>query len=545
MRTISGIPISAGFAAGTLRFLRPLAAAPEQPSRLPPAAELQRFQDAQQQALQQLSDLYGKTLSEAGQEAASIFEIHQMLLTDQDYLDTVKELLEQKHFTAEGAVASVGRRFAAAFSALKNPELRARASDLQDVSRRMIHLLTGCQEADPLSDGPAILLCRDLTPSQTVQLDRSRLLGFVTQVGSLNSHTALLARALGIPALTGVDLEEHWEGTFAALDGGGGHLYLDPSPQLLGELEIQRQADLDALRKLRHLIGLPNQTLDGQEIQVCANIGGSGDLEAALENDAQGVGLFRTELLFLESADAPSEEEQFSAYRRAAEAMAGKRVVIRTLDIGADKRPPYLHLEQEENPALGYRGIRISLTQKELFCRQLRAILRASAFGRLAVMFPMIISVEEVRQAKKALEQCRSELLSQGIAVGAVEVGIMVETPAAALMADELAQEVDFFSIGTNDLTQYTLALDRQNPRLSPFYDPHHPAVLRLIRHIVEAGHRHGCWVGICGELGADEALTGDFLRMGVDELSVSPPALLPLRRHIRSLNLSNLSGSC
>ena len=543
MRIITGIPVSEGLAAGTLRLLRPWAAAADRPSRLTPAEELRRFQDARQAALKQLSDLYDKTKTEVGREAASIFQIHQMLLEDQDYLDAVKELLEQKNATAEGAAASVGGRLAAAFSALKNPELRARAADLEDITHRMVQLLTGHREADPLADGPAILLCRDLTPSQTVQLDRARLLGFVTQAGSLNSHTAVLARTLGIPALTGVDLDENWDGTFAALDGSGGQLYLDPTPQLLSGLEARRRSDRDERQILRRLIGLPNQTLDGREIQVCANIGGSGDLEAALENDAQGVGLFRTELLFLESNVIPSEEDQLSAYRQAAEAMAGKRVVIRTLDIGADKRPPYLHLDPEENPALGYRGIRISLTQKELFRRQLRAILRASAFGRVAVMFPMIISVEEVRQAKEALAKCRNELLAQGTSVGEVEVGIMVETPAAALIADELAQEVDFFSIGTNDLTQYTLALDRQNPKLQPFYDPHHPAVLRLIQHTVEAGHRHGCWVGICGELGADQALTETFLRMGVDELSVSPPALLPLRRHIRTLNLNSSSN--
>lgn len=543
MRIITGIPVSEGLAVGTLRLLRPWEAAADRPSRLTPAEELRRFQDARQAALKQLSDLYDKTQTEVGREAASIFQIHQMLLEDQDYLDAVKELLEQKNATAEGAAASVGGRLAAAFSALKNPELRARAADLEDITHRMVQLLTGHREADPLADGPAILLCRDLTPSQTVQLDRARLLGFVTQAGSLNSHTAVLARTLGIPALTGVDLDENWDGTFAALDGSGGQLYLDPTPQLLSGLEARRRSDRDERQILRHLIGLPNQTLDGREIQICANIGGSGDLEAALENDAQGVGLFRTELLFLESNVIPSEEDQLSAYRQAAEAMAGKRVVIRTLDIGADKRPPYLHLDPEENPALGYRGIRISLTQKELFRRQLRAILRASAFGRVAVMFPMIISVEEVRQAKEALAKCRNELLAQGTSVGEVEIGIMVETPAAALLADELAKEVDFFSIGTNDLTQYTLALDRQNPKLQPFYDPHHPAVLRLIQQTVEAGHRHSCWVGICGELGADQALTETFLRMGVDELSVSPPALLPLRRHIRTLNLSSSSN--
>ncbi len=379
----------------------------------------------------------------------------------------------------------------------------------------------------------------DLTPSETVQLDKSKLLGFITRYGSSNSHTAILARTMNIPALIGVDFDESWDGQLAVLDGYNHCVYIDPAQELLSAMTEKRQSDLKQEALLQSLKKKANVTLDGREIKVYANIGSGGDVGLVLQNDAQGIGLFRSEFLYLDSQDFPSEDYQFAVYKRVAETMAGKRVIIRTLDIGADKQAAYFGLDREENPALGYRAIRICLTRKDIFKTQLRAILRASAFGAISVMFPMVISLREVRDAKEILEECKNELRAQGTAIGDLEIGIMIETPAAVMIADELAEEVDFFSLGTNDLTQYTLAIDRQNPRLDTFYDAHHPAVLRMIQHTVEAGHRHGCWVGLCGELGADQTLTETFLRMGLDELSVSPSAILPLRKKIRSLDLS------
>ena len=372
-----------------------------------------------------------------------------------------------------------------------------------------------------------------------MQLDKSKLLGFVTRHGSTNSHTAILARTMNIPALIGVDFDDSWDGKLAIIDGYNHCVYVDPASELLNTMEEKRQADLKQESLLQGLKKKPNVTLDGREIKVYANIGNAADVGLVLQNDAQGIGLFRSEFIYLDSEDYPSEEKQFEIYKRVVETMAGKKVIIRTLDIGADKQADYFQLDKEENPALGYRAIRICLTRKEIFKQQLRAILRASAFGTVSVMFPMIISVREVRDAKDTLEECRAELREQGVAMGEVETGIMIETPAAVMIADELAEEVQFFSIGTNDLTQYTLAIDRQNPKLDNFYNAFHPAVLRMIRMTVEAGHRHDCWVGICGELGADQTLTETFLRMGLDELSVSPPSVLPLRKCIRSLDLS------
>ena len=537
VKAATGKSILNGIAIGRLRWFHKREIQAPVRSALTPEEELSRFEQARSKAREQLRRLHDSAVGEVGEDNAAIFEIHQMMLEDEDFLDAVKSVIRTQGGSAEHAVQVTGENFTAAFAAMDNTYMQARAVDVQDITHRLLIVLTGGDE-EPDWDGPYILLADDLTPSETVQLDKGKLLGFVTRKGSANSHTAILARTMGIPALIGVEVDRNWDGHMAVLDGYNQCLYVDPAADLLSTMEAKRRSDAEQASLLQGLKKKPNVTLDGTEIKVYANIGNAAEVGLALQNDAQGIGLFRSEFLYLNSTDYPTEEEQFAVYRRVVETMAGKKVVVRTLDIGADKQADYFGLDKEENPALGYRAIRICLTRKGLFKTQLRAILRASAYGTVSIMFPMIISVREVRDAKELLEACRQELLSQGYTVGRVEVGIMVETPAAVLIADELAREVDFFSLGTNDLAQYTLAIDRQNPKLDPFYDPHHPALLRMVRMTVEAGHRHGCWVGICGELGADMALTESFLRRGVDELSVSPSAILPLRRRIRSLDL-------
>ena len=539
MQVATGKSILNGIAIGPLRVYRKAEVRTSQVSGLTPAQEWARFEAACGRARDQLAALYEKALDEVGEDNAAIFEIHRMMLEDEDLLEAVKGIIDTQGTTAEYAAAATGENFSAAFAAMDDEYMRARAADVKDVSRRVVNILAGLEEESPQDSLPVILVADDLTPSETVQLDKTRLLGFITRQGSANSHTAILARTMNIPALIGVDFDESWDGRTAILDGYSHCVYIDPAQELLAAMEARRRDDLKQEALLQSLKKKPNVTLDGREIKVYANIGSAGDVGLVLQNDAQGIGLFRSEFIYLDAGDYPSEEQQFAVYRRVVETMAGKKVIIRTLDIGADKQAAYFGLEGEENPALGYRAIRICLTRKEIFKTQLRAILRASAYGAAAVMFPMIISVREVRDARELLEECRAELLAEGAAPGELEVGIMIETPAAVMLADELAEEVDFFSLGTNDLTQYTLAIDRQNPRLDHLYDPHHPAVLRMIRHTVEAGHRHGCWVGICGELAADQQLTEAFLRMGLDELSVSPSAVLPLRKLIRSLDLS------
>ena len=539
MQVATGKSILNGIAIGPLRVYRKAEVRTSQVSGLTPAQEWARFEAACGRAREQLAALYEKALDEVGEDNAAIFEIHRMMLEDEDLLEAVKGIIDTQGATAEYAAAATGENFSAAFAAMDDEYMRARAADVKDVSRRVVNILAGLEEESPQDSLPVILVADDLTPSETVQLDKTRLLGFITRQGSANSHTAILARTMNIPALIGVDFDESWDGRTAILDGYSHCVYIDPAQELLAAMEARRRDDLKQEALLQSLKKKPNVTLDGREIKVYANIGSAGDVGLVLQNDAQGIGLFRSEFIYLDAGDYPSEEQQFAVYRRVVETMAGKKVIIRTLDIGADKQAAYFGLEGEENPALGCRAIRICLTRKEIFKTQLRAILRASAYGAAAVMFPMIISVREVRDARELLEECRAELLAEGAAPGELEVGIMIETPAAVMLADELAEEVDFFSLGTNDLTQYTLAIDRQNPRLDHLYDPHHPAVLRMIRHTVEAGHRHGCWVGICGELAADQQLTEAFLRMGLDELSVSPSAVLPLRKLIRSLDLS------
>ena len=538
MKVATGKSILNGIAIGTIRCLRRPAVQAAVSSTLTPEEERKRFEQARRQAQSQLKALYDNAVSEVGEENAAIFDIHSMMLDDEDYLDAVRCIIDTQGATAEHAVHTTGENFAAAFAAMDDTYMQARAVDVRDISRRVVHILAGVQEEQQW-DQPFILMADDLTPSQTVQLDKSLLLGFVTRHGSSNSHTAILARTMGIPALIGVEIDESWDGQPAVLDGYNHCLYIDPTDDLLTSMEAKRRADAEQASLLQGLKKKPNITLDGHEIKVYANIGNASDVGLVLQNDAQGIGLFRSEFIYLDRKDYPSEEVQFAIYKRVVETMAGRKVIIRTLDIGADKQADYFGLEKEENPAMGFRAIRVCLTRRDMFKAQLRAILRAAAYGTVSIMFPMIISVREVRDAKGLLEDCRRELLEQGLPVGKVEIGIMVETPAAVMLANELAQEVQFFSLGTNDLTQYTLAIDRQNPRLEPFYDPHHPAVLRMIQATVDAGHRHGCWVGICGELGADLSMTETFLRMGVDELSVSPAAVLPLRKRIRSLDLS------
>lgn len=538
MKVATGKSILNGIAIGTIRCLRRPAVQAAVSSTLTPEEERKRFEQARRQAQAQLKALYDNAVSEVGEENAAIFDIHSMMLDDEDYLDAVRCIIDTQGATAEHAVHTTGENFAAAFAAMDDTYMQARAVDVRDISRRVVHILAGVQEEQQW-DQPFILMADDLTPSQTVQLDKSLLLGFVTRHGSSNSHTAILARTMGIPALIGVEIDESWDGQPAVLDGYNHCLYIDPTDDLLTSMEAKRRADAEQASLLQGLKKKPNITLDGHEIKVYANIGNASDVGLVLQNDAQGIGLFRSEFIYLDRTDYPTEEVQFAIYKRVVETMAGRKVIIRTLDIGADKQADYFGLEKEENPAMGFRAIRVCLTRRDMFKAQLRAILRAAAYGTVSIMFPMIISVREVRDAKELLEDCRRELLEQGLPVGKVEIGIMVETPAAVMLANELAQEVQFFSLGTNDLTQYTLAIDRQNPRLEPFYDPHHPAVLRMIQATVDAGHRHGCWVGICGELGADLSMTETFLRMGVDELSVSPAAVLPLRKRIRSLDLS------
>ena len=502
-----------------------------------PEQEIARFEEAKEKAKTQLMALYEKAMKEVGEINAAIFEVHQMMLEDPDYVDSVYHVIRSQGVNAEYAVASTGDNFAEIFAAMDDDYMRERAADVKDISNRLIEVLQGNEQGGIHTEEPVILFAEDLAPSETVQLDKSKVLSFVTHLGSTNSHTAILARTMNIPAVIGVDFPQDVDGKMGIVDGYTGKVYIDPPFSLMEEYQQKKEKDEEKKRLLLQLKGKENITLDGKKINLYANIGGVSDVAAVLANDAGGIGLFRSEFLYLESKDYPTEEEQFSAYKTVAEKMAGKEVIIRTLDIGADKQVDYFNLGKEENPAMGYRAIRICLDRPEIFKTQLRAIYRASYYGTLAIMFPMIISVDEVRQIKKMVETVKEELAKEQIPFKEVELGLMIETPAAALMSEELAKEVDFFSIGTNDLTQYTLAIDRQNQKLDNIYDPHHPAVLKLLKMVVENGHKEGCWVGICGELGADTTLTETFLKMGFDELSVSPSMILKVREKIRSID--------
>ncbi|WP_276774492.1 phosphoenolpyruvate--protein phosphotransferase [Ruminococcus champanellensis] len=505
-----------------------------------PEAEQQRFDRARQQAAQELDTLHEKALREVGEIHAQIFEIHRMMLEDEDYCSSVSHIIHTQRVNAEYAVLRTSDSFSQMFSTMTDEYMQARAADVVDISNRLIRCLSGGSEESLLTREPVILVAEDLTPSETVQLDKEKILAFLTLRGSENSHTAILARTMAIPAVVGLgQLDPAMEGKTAIVDGFTGTVCIDPDAEAIAAYTRKKQQEEEKHRLWQSLRGKSNTTRDGRSIRLYANIGGLDDISAALQNDAGGIGLFRSEFLYLQNDHMPTEEEQFRAYREAAEKLAGKPVIIRTMDIGADKQIDYFHLPKEENPALGYRAIRICLSEPELFRTQLRALYRAGVYGDLSIMFPMITSPEEIRHIQKQAELARQELQQQEIPFREhMETGIMIETPAAAVISDILAPMVDFFSIGTNDLTQYALAIDRQNPSLEAFYQPHHEAVLRLIQQVIQNAHKAGIWAGICGELGADPALTERFLRMGVDELSVSPAQILPIREKIRSMDL-------
>lgn len=500
-------------------------------------AEWKRFCDAKDTAVSQLKELYDKAIEDVGEANAMIFEIHQMMLEDLDYLESIENIIRTQEVNAEFAVATTADNFAQMFAAMDDAYMQGRAADVKDVSERVLDILCGVSGGMKEMTEPCIIAADDLAPSETVQLDKSKVLGFATMYGSSNSHTAILARTMNIPAVIGLgeDLLTKYDGKMAVIDGFTGMLYIDPDEETMKVMKEKRAKDQEQKALLEQLKGKENVTKSGQKINVYANIGNVSDVGAVLKNDAGGIGLFRSEFLYLENSDFPTEEQQFAVYKQVAENMAGKKVIIRTLDIGADKQVDYFGLDKEENPALGYRAIRICLTRKEIFKTQLRALYRAAMFGNISIMFPMIISVAEVHEIKAIIAEVKEELKNEGIPFkDDVELGVMIETPASVMISRELAKEVDFFSVGTNDLTQYTLAIDRQNAKLDKFYDPHHPAVLAMIKMAADNAHAEGAWIGICGELGADLELTEEFLKMGLDELSVSPAMVLPLRKRIR-----------
>lgn len=545
MEQIFGKGVSKGVAAGPISFYRRASGVIPRHEVSDTAAELERFRAARETAKEQLAKLYDKALAEAGEDAAMLFEAHQMMLDDLDFVESIEGMIENDRVNAEAAVSDTGAQFAEMFAAMDDSYMQARAADIRDISARVIGILTGEGESGIVSDVPCIVAADDLAPSETVQLDKALILGFITAGGSANSHTAILARTMGIPAIisAGDALQPEMEGKYAIIDGQTGEAVVEPDDAERERL-LKRQAKEKALKELLdQLKGKPNVTKDGRNVMVYCNIGSPADIDAVLQNDGGGIGLFRSEFLYLQGSDYPTEDEQFEAYKTVAERMGGKRVIIRTLDIGVDKQADYFHLDKEENPAMGLRAIRICLTRPEVFRTQLRALYRASAYGKIAIMFPMITSVWEVQEIKRICRNIRAELAEEGVPMAdKVELGIMIETPAAVMMSAELAHEVDFFSVGTNDLTQYTLAVDRQGVGLDRFFDAHHPAVLRMIRMAAENAHKAGIWIGICGELGADAELTETFLSMGIDELSVSPSAVLPLRSAIRSIDTTTLA---
>ncbi len=538
MKKVTGTSILKGIAIGRILFYQ------KREQQIKPVkvtdvrTEKKRYEEARKTAVLQLKELQKKAEKEVGPMDAGVFEAHAVMVEDEDYADSVLKIIETQQVNAEFAVAITGDDFFKMFSGMDDDFFKARAADVKDVSERLIDILSGKGNAGNLVNEPVIVVADELSPSETIQMDKGKLLGFVTRQGSANSHTAILAKTMDIPALIGVDIKKEWNGKTAIIDGYLGNLYIEPDKEIYNQMRAHLEEDQKAKALLRELRGKEDVTLDGKKIKLYANIGSVSDVASVLANDAAGIGLFRSEFLYLEAKDYPSEESQFQAYKAVAENMAGKEVIIRTLDIGADKQADYFQLEREENPAMGYRAIRICLEQPEIFKTQLRALLRASAFGNISIMYPMIISVEEVRKIKGIVESVKAELDAQEIPYGEFEQGIMIETPAAVMISDLLAEEVDFFSIGTNDLTQYILAIDRQNRKLDGIYDSHHPAVLRMIQMTVENGHKHGCQVGICGELAADPALTRTFLKMGIDELSVPPSLVLPIRKNIREMEL-------
>ena len=537
MITIQGKSVFGGVSIGKLMFYKRNEKVIKREHISDADAEWKRFEAAKGQAVDQLKELYEKALEDVGEANAMIFEIHQMMLEDLDYLESIENIIRSQEVNAEYAVATTADNFAQMFASMDDAYMQGRAADVKDVSERVLDILCGVSAGVKEMTEPCIIAADDLAPSETVQLDKSKVLGFATMYGSANSHTAILARTMNIPAVIGLGetLSSQYDGKMAVIDGFTGILYVDPDEETLARMQEKRAKDLEQKELLNQLKGKENVTRSGQKINVYANIGNVSDLGAVLKNDAGGIGLFRSEFLYLENSTFPTEEQQFAVYKQVAESMAGKKVIIRTLDIGADKQADYFNLDKEENPALGYRAIRICLTKPEIFKTQLRALYRASAFGQIAIMFPMITAVWEVKKIKEIVEEVKEELRKEGIAFREdMELGIMIETPAAVMVSRELAKEVDFFSVGTNDLTQYTLAIDRQNPKLDTFYDPHHPAVLAMIQMAADNAHAEGKWIGICGELGADLELTETFLKMGIDELSVSPSMILPVRKKVR-----------
>uniref|UniRef100_UPI003521C001 phosphoenolpyruvate--protein phosphotransferase n=1 Tax=Blautia faecicola TaxID=2509240 RepID=UPI003521C001 len=543
MQVYSGKSVFGGIAIGKISVYRKNEQQVKRVRTEDTKGELARYEAAKAAAIEQLQELYQKALKEVGEANAAIFEIHQMMLDDGDYNESVENIIKTQKVNAEYAVAVTGDNFAQMFRAMDDDYMRERAADVKDISERVLSILNGGQKGKVVTDEPVIIVADDLAPSETVQLEKDMVLSFVTVHGSVNSHTAILARTMAIPALIGTEelpLDDTVDGKLAVVDGLNGKIYVEPDAQTLEEMQKRQQAEQEKKELLQLLKGKENVTLDGKKIMLYANIGNIKDLATVIQNDAGGIGLFRSEFIYLEKDNYPTEEEQFSIYKTAVETMAGKRVIIRTLDIGADKQCEYFGMDKEENPALGYRAIRICLTRPEIFKTQLRALFRASAYGNLAIMYPMITSLWEVKRIKEIVEEVKAELNAEQLEFGNPQQGIMIETPAAVMMSGELAKEVDFFSIGTNDLTQYTLAIDRQNPKLDKFYDAHHPAVLSMIRMTVENAHKAGIWAGICGELGADTSLTKEFLAMGVDELSVSPGSILSIRKIILETDTEN-----
>lgn len=537
MITLEGKSVFGGVAIGKIQFYKRNEITIKRTRVEDVEAEVERFQNAKAKTLELLNGLYEKALEDVGEANAMIFEAHQLMLEDPDYVESIENIIRTQDVNAEYAIGATADNFAAIFEAMDDAYMQGRAADVRDVSERLLQALSSQNETVMVMDEPVIIAADDLVPSETVQLDKEKVLSFVTMYGSANSHTAILARTMNIPAVIGLGeaLKEEYDGKVAIVDGVDGKVYIDPDEETMASMQKKQKKDQEQKELLNQLKGKENVTKSGQKVNVYANIGNLADVGAVLKNDAGGIGLFRSEFLYLESDTYPTEEQQFAVYKKVAETMAGKKVIIRTLDIGADKQVDYFKLDKEDNPALGYRAIRICLTRPEIFKTQLRALYRASAYGQISMMFPMIISVAEVKKIKEIVEEVKAELRTEGAAFREdVELGIMIETPAAVMVSRELAKEVDFFSVGTNDLTQYTLAIDRQNQKLEDFYDSHHPAVLAMIRMAAESAHAEGKWIGICGELGADVTLTETFLKMGIDELSVAPGMVLKVRQKIR-----------
>lgn len=537
MITLEGKSVFGGVAIGKIQFYKRNEITIKRTRVEDVEAEVERFRNAKAKTLELLKGLYEKALEDVGEANAMIFEAHQLMLEDPDYVESIENIIRTQDVNAEYAIGVTADNFAAIFEAMDDAYMQGRAADVRDVSERLLQALSSQNETVMVMDEPVIIAADDLVPSETVQLDKEKVLSFVTMYGSANSHTAILARTMNIPAVIGLGeaLKEEYDGKVAIVDGVDGKVYIDPDEETMASMQKKQKKDQEQKELLNQLKGKENVTKSGQKVNVYANIGNLADVGAVLKNDAGGIGLFRSEFLYLESDTYPTEEQQFAVYKKVAETMAGKKVIIRTLDIGADKQVDYFKLDKEDNPALGYRAIRICLTRPEIFKTQLRALYRASAYGQISIMFPMIISVAEVKKIKEIVEEVKAELRTEGAAFREdVELGIMIETPAAVMVSRELAKEVDFFSVGTNDLTQYTLAIDRQNQKLEDFYDSHHPAVLAMIRMAAESAHAEGKWIGICGELGADVTLTETFLKMGIDELSVAPGMVLKVRQKIR-----------